>query len=569
VRHIRIIIGSSLWLLGCGVAPTSDEPEPLPPIVGEGERVRIATDAVNVVCAGTLAWADAQLDRVEQELELDGVDGSVDVYLLGAAALAERCGPGLYSCSIAGDPAQIYVRAELYELRVVHELVHDRIAYTPAAGSAPLFDEGLAAAHARPWCPPLPSWTPPSADALLDADDAAELPEHGEYLGGELLRWLLDAHGPMAVLDFMAALGDTRDAAEIRSAYLDHFGTELDADLFAHLRALDEPLPPSQSGCLAPDAPVSSRFVGYELEAQLDCDSPLVHNDFAHPGNLYVEWTLDVDATDGAVFGTRGYLPPNTELRIEPCACQQGEGTTWSSATEFVMSDWTGYFEIELAPGSYRVRWSGPPATTLELGLVEPCDFVAQDCPDGFVCNFSNDCMLPPSNPQLQGEPCNVDSGFYIGNCDFDSECVGDVPGDGVDDGVCMTYCGDGDLGIECPDGLVCDPFIVCTMACDPLVQDCAAGSTCYPDFETGTGGCIPSGESGLLEPCNILYPYCETGLFCTIYGPIEGCAGEGWFSFDGCCMPICDPSAPDPGCPPELPNCVADDEEVIGWCTP
>jgi hypothetical protein len=569
VRHTRILIGASLWLLGCGDAPPSDELEPLPPIVGEGERVRIATDAVNLVCAGTLAWVDAELDRVEQELLQGGIDSTVDVYLLGATALAERCGPGLYSCSVAGDPAQIFVRAELYELRVVHELVHDRIAYTPASGSAPLFDEGLAAAHARPWCPPLPSWTPPSADALLDADDVAGLPQHGEYLGGELVRWLLDAHGPTAVLDFMAALGDTRDAAEIRAAYLEHFGAELDVELFAHLRALDEPLLPSQSGCLAPNAPVSSRFVGYELEAQLDCHSPRVHNDFAHPGQLYVEWTLDVDAIDGAVFAARGTLPPNTELRIEPCACQQGEGTTWSSTSEFVISDWY-YFEVELAPGSYRVRWSGPSGTTLDLDLVQPCNLVAQDCPDEFVCNIAHECVQPPSNPQLEGEPCGLDASRNpIGSCDFDLACVGDWPGDGVDEGICMTYCGDGDLGIECPGDLGCDVIAVCAAACDPLLQDCEVGWTCYPDFETGDGACIPSGDTGLLETCNLVFPYCDTGLFCAMHETIEGCQADGWLSFEGCCTPLCDPSALDPACPPELPNCVADDGEAIGWCTP
>jgi hypothetical protein len=138
VRHTRIIIGAALWLLGCGDAPPSDEPEPLPPIVGEGERVRIATDAVSVVCAGTLAWVDAELDRVEQELKLDGVDSTVDVYLLGATALAERCGPGLYSCSVAGDPAEIYVRAELYEMRVVHELHRQGIPLTHLEASVML-----------------------------------------------------------------------------------------------------------------------------------------------------------------------------------------------------------------------------------------------------------------------------------------------------------------------------------------------------------------------------------------------------------------------------------------------
>ncbi len=565
MRPIRIILGSSL-LLGCGVPPI-DEPEPLPPVVGEGERVRIATGAVSVVCEGTLDWVDAELDRVEQELELDGVDSGVDVYLLDASALAERCGPGVHSCSAAGDPGQIFVRAELYEMRVVHELVHDRIAYTPAAGSAPLFDEGLAAAIARPWCPPLQSWTRPSADALLDADEAAVLPQHGEYLGGELVRWLLDAHGPAAVLEFLAALGDAREPAEIRATYVEHFGVALDDELFAHLRALDEPLPPAQSGCLAPAAPVSSRFVGYELEAQLDCDSPLVRNDFAHPDRLHVEWTIEVD--EETRFGARGSLPPNSELRIEPCSCQQGEGTTWSSTSEFVMSDWEYYFEVTLAAGRHRVRWSGPSGTTLDLDLVEDCDLVAQDCPDGFVCNVSNVCIEPPANPRLLGEPCNADSGYLGGNCDYDLMCVGDWPGDGLDEGVCMVYCGEGDLGVECPDGLGCDAVGVCAAACDPLVQDCEAGWSCYPDFDTGAGACVPNGDFGLLESCDLLYPYCETGLFCHIYQEIEDCSSGGWFSFEGCCMPICDPNAADPGCPPELPNCVADEENAIGWCVP
>jgi hypothetical protein len=568
------IIG--LVLLGCPGPTASIEAEPWPETIGAGDRVQIASATVDEVCAGTIVALDDAIDRVEQQLELDRVDAPVDVYLLGPGLLAERCGPDVVSCSVAGEPAEIYVRAELYESRIAHELVHDRIAYTPAVGSAPLFDEGIAAALAPPWCPPLPSWVPPDAGEWLDAADAGELPEHGEYLGGELVRWLLDVHGPEAVLEFMATLGSLRDAASIRSAYVDRFGADLDTELFAHLRGLDEPLDPAEAGCLAPDVPTSASFLGYELDATLDCDSPRVHNDFARPERLYVEWTLHVDPAEGGDFQLLDELPEGSELRFTPCACRLGEGTNWSSLKEVVFDDATTEWEAQLDPGVYRVRWSGPPGATLELDIVAPCDFVEQNCPGGLACDPSNECVVPPSNPQLEGEPCSVEADFSTlqGNCDVGLYCLGDMIGDGLDDGVCMAYCGDGSLGVVCPDGLSCGILGVCAVDCDPLLQDCEPGWGCFPGFpsdgpfsgfSSGVGTCLPAGELGLLDPCGVFdIGSCAPGLVCESSEEVENCS-DGWFS--GCCRPLCDPEAADPGCPAELPNCDADDGDVIGVC--
>jgi hypothetical protein len=564
--HRSAIIG--VCLLGCSDPAAGIEAEPWPEIIGAGERVQIASATVDEVCAGTIVALDDALDRIEQQLELDRVAAPVDVYLLGAGSLAQRCGPDVSSCSVAGTPAEIYVRAELYESRIAHELVHDRIAYTSAADSAPLFDEGLAAALAPPWCPPLPSWVPPNAAKWLDAADASELPEHGEYLGGELVRWLLDVHGPEVVLDFTATLGPLRDAASIRSAYFDRFGAPLDTELFAHLRGLDDPLAPAQSGCLAPEIPAATSFLGFELDATLDCDSPRVHNDFARPERLYVEWTLQVGAAEGGLFHLLDELPAGSELHFEPCTCLLGEGTNWSSLSEFVFDDSTAVWDAPLEPGVYRVRWSGPAGATLDLDIAAPCDFAAQNCPDGLACDPYNECVDPPSNPQLQGEPCTVDEdpSSLQGNCDVGLYCLGDTLGDGIDDGVCMAYCGDGSLGVVCPDGLSCGALGVCAVDCDPLLQDCEPGWGCFPALSSGAGSCLAAGELGLFEPCSLFdIGSCAPGLVCESNQVFEGCGG--WF--EGCCTRMCDPDAANPGCPAELPNCIANGDDMLGVCEP
>jgi hypothetical protein len=562
------ILGLSLLVIGCRDPAPADggEEEPLPEIIAEGERVRFATTSVEQVCAGTITAVDDELARIEQALELTAVDAPVDVYLLGPELLAERCGPEVHSCSAPGEPAEIYLRAELYERRIVHELVHDRLAYTPAASSPPVFDEGLAAAHAPAWCPPLPSQILPEPEILLAAADASELPQHGEYLGGELVRWLLDTHGPAAVLEFMGEIRALRDAASIRAAYLDRFGEDLDAELFNHLRELDEPLSPAQAGCLAPEAPAATDVFGVALDAELDCDSPRVHNDFGDPSRLYVEWTLHVGGT--GVYRLQDELPEGTELRIEPCVCQHGEGTQWSSASGAVLDhDSTSW--ASLRPGTYRVRWYGPPGATLDLEIEAPCDFGAQNCPDELVCAPEGVCVVPPVDPQLQGEPCNIDSFESRGSCDVGLFCVGDWPEDGIDEGVCMAYCGDEGLDITCPDGLSCEHLGVCTTGCDPLAQDCEPGWGCVAELATGAGACVPAGDLGVLEPCTTLFDLCGPGLTCEDQPSIEGCHGDGWISFEGCCTPICDPDVPDPGCPAALPTCDTNEDDVVGVCKP
>jgi hypothetical protein len=552
-----------VWIMACQGPPID---EPLPAIIAEGERVRVATEVVDQVCTGTLAQLDAELARVEQELGLDPAGATVDVYLLGPESLVDQCGPDTWGCSA---PGKLYLRAELLDARIVHEFVHERIAHTPAAGAPPLFDEGLAAAVAPPWCPPLPSWVSPDPESLLAATTPEALPEHGEYLGGELLRWLLDTHGPAAVLAFMADIADPREPDNLRASYLEHFGSEFDTDIFAHLRPLDEPLSREQSGCLAPSAPAATSFLGVALAAELDCDATGVHNDFAEPGRMYVEWTLEVSADDSGEFQLLGQLPADSELRIEPCGCRHGAGTWWSPLDERIFQFPIKYRYFTLSPGIHRVRWSGPTGAVLDVEIVETCDFFAQNCLPGLVCTLGGECIEPPVDPQQHGEPCNIDSGDVMGTCDVGLVCLGDFPNDWPDDGVCMSYCGDGRQGVECPEGLSCQHAGVCAQGCDPLAQDCEPGWACAPEFETGAGACLPEGGISMLERCEVwFFDYCAQGLTCTTLPEIEGCQGDNWTS-SGCCTPICDPAAAVSTCPPELPVCQADEGDVLGSCVP
>jgi hypothetical protein len=91
--------------------------------------------------------------------------------------------------------------------------------------------------------------------------------------------------------------------------------------------------------------------------------------------------------------------------------------------------------------------------------------------------------------------------------------------------------------------------------------------------METGSGGChpFPPADLGLLEPCGLFDFACGPGLVCeTLYG-IDGCHNpDAWVDFSGCCTPICDPAAADPGCPAELPTCeVLEETNLLGTCQP
>jgi hypothetical protein len=77
---------------------------------------------------------------------------------------------------------------------------------------------------------------------------------------------------------------------------------------------------------------------------------------------------------------------------------------------------------------------------------------------------------------------------------------------------------------------------VLCLPACDPLLQDCAAGQACYGIQDVFT--CVPdaSGEMGVYgDPCEYIN-VCDPGLFCAGAEAVPNCAGS-----LGCCSEFCD----------------------------
>jgi hypothetical protein len=565
VSPSRIAILGSVVVLACG--------ERLPSLDYEGERVRVGTEIVSQVCEGTLVHIDSELDRVEAELLLERNPDGVDIWITDQATLDEYCQvPGAKGCSIPGDPRRIFLLPDSYELALFHELVHDRVQRTAAGGTIPFFTEGLPRALQRPKCEAVSEgWKPAEPETML-----GHWPVPGSTLdlAGELIWWLLATHGPEQVLEFMDEVDTLTDPEAMHAAYFEHFGTHFDEDIYAHWRSTDGPFSGAETGCVALEAPRAEFPPRLLLEATLDCGSPRVRNHFDSPDRVFVEWTVTIDDSNDGWYRLRGEIPEGTELTISPCTCLP---TKYSEQPELGLILGEGFdpeLGARLDPGVYQIRWHGPLGSTaqLDVEIQAPCDILAQDCGAGQQCVLTFEdtgmCADELPDPGQLGEPCEQDGAPLA--CAAGLTCAGDLVVDGNAEGVCMATCGY-DGAPACADQQICHVLGACTSACDPLAPSCEPGWGCYPEFETGTGGCLPAGDIPLFGACTIFDFECAPGLWCEQNHVVPGCAGvgDGWNLVDGCCTPLCDPDAIEPGCPPELPYCVRKEDGPLGVCGP
>lgn len=342
----------------CGISACS-----LPPFEYEGDHVVVASNYR--VCSGTLESFDRAVEHIDAQLGLDPADEPLRIAILDDAEsdqlhLCETCRTYWNGVLVVLAPHHV-------EEHATHEMAHARELANGRESSVPLFSEGIAVAVAPTLCPP--HGPPPSLEELLMVQDPWAFDRDSYYAGGELVAWLLETHGAVRVLDFLRnlrrpeAASRASDPEFVRASYRAHFGTELDDDIFAHIRSPDQ-LTPEQLGCLAPPAPVQSDRI--QLQATLDCDSPRVQTDFRYANRGFVDWTLDLSK----VPAPRRYrllteIPKQTDLKIVRCMCDlnvAGERSTWSGESEIGAN-------IELEPGAYVVRWQGPLDRGLELDV--------------------------------------------------------------------------------------------------------------------------------------------------------------------------------------------------------
>lgn len=340
----------------------------------EGRYVVVGTPLVDRVCEGTLAQLDRDVEFIDDTLGFEHPSTRIGVAVLATLEAKEGCDDHLYiSCAYHWlGQGRTVIRAGSFEDARVHELTHVRVSDAANAGTVRLFLEGIAVALEYAQCEPEDGeW--PSADELLAAKSSRDLGGKGYYLGGELVAWLLETHGPERVLAFMDELRRpdlttyTTEPEAVRQLYREYFGSEFDVDLYAHLRDKSS-LNPALLGCVAPNIPREGERL--HLQAELACASEQVQNDFSVPGRGYVEWTLEVPETER--LRLLGELPEGTWLAIVPCTCDlypiglRGPEVSWSGETLVGAS-------AELEAGTYLVRWYGPydrgSVLDLEIGL--------------------------------------------------------------------------------------------------------------------------------------------------------------------------------------------------------
>jgi hypothetical protein len=180
---------------------------------------------------------------------------------------------------------------------------------------------------------------------------------------------------------------------------------------------------------------------------------------------------------------------------------------------------------------------------------VHACDPWLQDCPGGEKCvaysasggNWDANRCVEINGVGQQGDPCTYSgTAESIDDCGADSFCW-NVDVEGI--GVCTPFC-DGTV-----DSPLCEPDQGCTIAnngsinlclqsCDPLLQDCEAGSVCFYDFSGDfvctfpSDGTVTGGACGFINDCapgNVCLsaealPECDgptcCGAFCSLGDP-------------------------------------------------
>ncbi|KIG15225.1 hypothetical protein DB30_05769 [Enhygromyxa salina] len=415
-------------------------------------------------------------------------------------------------------------------------------------------------------------WSLPDVDSLLAARGGGDLPTHGYFLGGELIRWLLKSRGPQPIKDFMESVywGDSPD--KLRTIYTEHFGSSIDDDLFASINWGSEGYSPAELGCRGEHPSIDAEGRIHHLQATLDCSSPRVRSQFQDrdsEGLGYVEWLLEVEGNDDGLerFEVAGEIPAGTELSYARCDCRttmpEEQGPHFLDPTDARPVGSGG--RMYLRPGSYRVLWSGPldAGHSLDVRLVGPCDFDKQDCPSGEQCTLWSECIPEIPEPAQSGEPC-VQIDHEPAVCVAGSVCLGGEGGGQVE-GWCTPQC---ESGSDCSSGQACSVWGFCGVPCDVLAQDCADGYGCHPPLAEGVPVCLPSGQVELLESCGLVS--CAPGLLCEPVEQLPGCAAG---LFGGCCTQICELGQSDQ-CPPELPNCEPEfyglgEAQGVGVCLP
>lgn len=557
------VLAASPGSHGCGGGPDN-----LPPLDSHGQRVSFGTDLVDDVCQGTLAMLDRGVEQIEAALELPANGEKIAVYV-SEEALADQCtsnfaaGCARRSQVVLGSSFQYYY---------LHELVHARLLQFMGRKNR-LFEEGIASAIGSGSGSCLGSEECASADlAQFMATTSTESFALGGYAAGaDLIHGMLAQYGPGDVLAFLAELNRDTPVDETRVKYQTRFGADLDEDFASFRRDPLDEFTPMQLGCIAPEPPRTGADGGVILQASMDCASPQVINDFYSAANGYgsnegsIEWTFEVTPEQAGVFVLKGAVEETGTLSVLRCSVNDfrwwhlaDQGPSISGSYIPPKGGRAGEVLV-LGPGLYQLEWKHAldPNARLDVVFAPPCTFENQDCPEGQQCTIWNECAEQVEQPATLGDPC-TETADGPHACEAGTRCLG---------GVCTAEC---DATRPCPAGEACARQRVCGPICELLGDDCAPGLSCLPTTDAeltalARGQCVAAGAGALLDACRRRESDCGEGLSCEWVGQGKCDSGD----LDGCCAPLCDPAAADPGCPEGLSHCDPLENRPVGVCRP
>ena len=287
------------------------------------------------------------------------------------------------------------------------------------------------------------------------------------------------------------------------------------------------------------------------LAAALACTARPLPWDGATDGDA----TTDAATTDAA---TTDDLAPTTTAAPTTTSTTTGATTLPVDTSEPDMTD-CGFIcddSTTATPGDHDCD-----------GFIQPL----QDCPEGQKCTFEDEfwnthCVDVVDRPKGLYEPCQVLMGGWLSGFDDCGPALvcWDVDADtGV--GTCIGLCG-GNPPAEftCADAWASCTWCqdcamgLCLPSCDPLAQDCPNGDLCIAEPQGDGFLCVldASGDEGqAFDPCEYANA-CDAGLLCVD----PALAAECDPSMLGCCLPLCDLTAP---------VCPGPDLECLPWYEP
>ena len=333
-------------LLG-GCAP--DEEPPLPPVVWEGESVRVRMDDPEIeVCGGSFEALDRHAALVREALLLEG-DGVIE-YSIGDEDFVESVcpHPELSPLGCTTFPAgSVFTRVPF----IPHEIVHAvRIQDSEIGFLSSAFEEGLATVFGS---------DPPGDDMIsIDALGIFEDPQVGGpaeyYQAGHLMAILLDRHGVDSFRRFDVL---ARTVDEDR-AFLEEFGETKEE--FAQVVESAPHCEQSQwwiplLECDGEPAMVDPETGVLTLSGELDCDEPDVRG--PEYGRMWASRHFRLDEAT-SVLSYAIDMPEDATLEIVSCSSGCPQRFAYIGGRLQVGSVANGLPGLE--PDDYFLRMSKP-----------------------------------------------------------------------------------------------------------------------------------------------------------------------------------------------------------------